>query len=168
MEQLIQSFGLDGRILLWQVINFAVLFFILARFVFRPLAKIMREREEQVRNSLDEAGRLERKTAELEADLKKRLAEERREIENMHERARETHERLKKEIKTAAEAEAKRMIDEARLAAEEEKTRMFKSLEADIKRLAVELAGKILEERLDEKKQKELLEKAFASVKKTK
>ena len=66
MEQLLQSFGIDGRILFWQAINFGVLFAVLWFLLYKPLRRIMKDREDKVRESLEGADKLETKSKELE------------------------------------------------------------------------------------------------------
>ena len=46
MEDLIRQFGIDARILIAQIINFLVLFFLLRQFAYRPLLGLMQKRKE--------------------------------------------------------------------------------------------------------------------------
>ena len=71
MEAL-QKLGIDGASILFYLVNYGVLFFILNKFVIRPLTKTMDERSNQIRTNLQEAEQLRidfqtemaRKTAE--------------------------------------------------------------------------------------------------------
>ena len=168
MESLLSSFGLDGKILLWQMVNFGILFLILSRFLFRPVKKLMKEREERVRESLTQAEKLEKKSKELEEKLKKDMASQRKELEEMHAKSLALQEKIRKEMKIKAEEEVKKMMEDARALAEEEKRSLVESLEGEIKTIAVALASKVLEKEIDEKKQKELLEEAVKTLKKQK
>ncbi|MEK7479636.1 MAG: F0F1 ATP synthase subunit B [Patescibacteria group bacterium] len=167
MEQLLQSFGIDGRILLWQVINFGVLFGILWYLLYKPIKKVMREREDKVRESLERADKLEAKSKELEEEFRGKMATQRKEIEEMHKRALAEQKRLRDELKEKAEEEATRILAEAKEAAKKERTEIMKETEEDIKRLAVLLAEKILEKELDSKKEEEMLKKAMQEFKKS-
>lgn len=166
MEQLLHSFGIDGRILLWQVINFGVLFGVLWYLLYKPVKKIMREREDKVRESLERADKLEVKSKELEEEFRSKMAAQRKEIEEMHKRAMAEQKRLEKELKEKAEGEATRILAEAKDAAKKERVEIMKETEEDIKRLAVLLAEKILEKEVDQKKEEEMLKKAIQEFKK--
>ena len=59
MNPLVQ---LDPGLFVWTIITFMVLFFVLAKFAWKPLMKMLQEREEMIRDSLDDA---EKAKAEL-------------------------------------------------------------------------------------------------------
>ncbi|MDP3725415.1 MAG: F0F1 ATP synthase subunit B [Nanoarchaeota archaeon] len=166
MDQLLQSFGIDGRILLWQVINFGALFGILWYLLYKPVRRIMREREDKVRESLERAGNLEAKSKELEGEFKQKMTDQRKEIEEMHKRALVEQKRLRDELKEKAEEGATRILEEAKNEAKKERAEIIKGTEEDLKQLAVMLAGKILEKEIDGKKEEEMLKKAIEEFKK--
>lgn len=165
MDQLLKSFGIEWKILIWQVINFGVLFFILSRFLFKPLKKAIHDREKKISASLHEADQLKKKSKEMENEFNRQMRDQRKEIEEMHAKARAANEKLKVELRFQAEEESKRMIAEARASAEEEKKEIMTSLEDEVKGLAIALAGKVLEREIDEEKEKELMKKAVDILK---
>lgn len=167
MDQLLHSFGIDGRILLWQVINFGVLFGILWLLLYKPVRKIMREREDKVRESLERADKLEAKSKKFEEEFKGKMAAQRKEIEEMHKRALAEQKRLQGELKEKAEEEATRILEEAKNQAKKERAEIMKETEDEIKRLAVMLAERILEKEIDQKKEEEMLKKAIQEFKKS-
>ena len=59
MSEILKSFGIEGKILIWQAINFGILFAILWKFMYKPIRKVMKEREEKVKESLEKAEKLE-------------------------------------------------------------------------------------------------------------
>lgn len=165
MEQLLKSFGIEWEILIWQVVNFGVLFWILSRFLYKPLKKVIHDREKKIAASLHEADQLKKKSKEMEGEFKRQMSDQRKEIEEMHEKARKANEQLRKELRAQAEGEAKRIIEEARAAADEDKKEIMASVEDEVKRLAVALAGKVLEKEIDETKEMELMTEAVDMLK---
>ncbi|HCA66814.1 MAG: ATP synthase F0 subunit B [Candidatus Jacksonbacteria bacterium RIFOXYA2_FULL_44_7] len=165
MDQLLKSFGIEWKILIWQVINFAVVFFILSRFLYKPLKKAIHDREKKISASLDAADKLKKKSKEMEDEFKQKMADQRKEIEEMHVKARAANEKLKSELRAQAEEESKRMITEAKTRAEEEKKEIMVTLESEVKMLAIALAGKVLEKEIDEAKEKELMKSAISALK---
>jgi len=77
-----------------QIINFALLVWLLRRFLYGPVTRVMRTREERIRAETEDARQLReaaaaegeqyrRLTAEFESDRERRLAETRAELEAM-------------------------------------------------------------------------------------
>lgn len=165
MEQILKSFGIEWKILIWQVVNFGVLFWILSRFLYKPLKRAIHDREKKIASSLHEADQLKKKSKEMEDEFKRQMTDQRKEIEEMHEKARKANGQLRKELRARAEEESKRIIGEARATAEEEKKEIMTSLEDEVKRLAVALATRVLEKEIDEEKEKELMKEAVDVLK---
>lgn len=163
--ELLRSFGIEGKILLWQIINFGLLFAVLWYFLYKPIKKVMAERESKISESLNKAQELEEKSQALEKNLKNTMAQQRKELEDMHTKALAQQEKVKKELKMRAEEEAKKIVEEARSIIAQEKQNMFVVLESEIKHVAIALAEKILEKEIDEKAQKKMMEEALATLK---
>ncbi|HAZ16438.1 MAG: ATP synthase F0 subunit B [Candidatus Jacksonbacteria bacterium RIFCSPLOWO2_02_FULL_43_9] len=166
--ELLRSFGIEGKVLLWQIINFGLLFAVLWYFLYKPVKKIMAEREGKISESLNKAAELEKKSQALEKDVKARMAQQRKELEDMHAKSLEQQDKIRKELKARAEEEAHKIVEEARSIIAQEKQNMFVALESEVKQLAALLAEKILEKEVDEKVQKKLMEEALATLKKKK
>lgn len=164
MSQLLKSFGIDGKILIWQAVNFGVLFAVLWLVFYKPVRKIMAERERKISESLKEAESLRKKSAEMEKEFKSKMTAERQELEEIHKRALAEQERLKKEMKNQASLEAERIIAEAKKLAAEERQTVVSALEKDIRVLSVAVASRILEKEIDEKSQKKLIDEALKEL----
>jgi len=164
VEGVLKSFGIEGSILLWQIVNFGILFAILSFFFYKPMKKILKEREARVTDSMTKAQELEKKATELEAEFKRKMSDQRKEIEEMHKRFLTQQTKLEKEMKEHAEQETQKIVAEAKKSAEEEKAHILKSLEQEIHKTAVALAAKILEREIDEQTQKKLIEQALREL----
>src|ERR1700720_3062932 len=103
MEAITNTLGLNLPGLLWHALNFAVLFFLLRRFLFTPVRGMLDARAERVRASIEQADRARRQAEQAEADRQALLAETRREAEQIRARADEQAKR----ILADAEARAK-------------------------------------------------------------
>ena len=168
MAEIFKSFGIEWKILIWQVINFGLLFAALSYFFYKPVKKLMSEREGKIADSLKNAENLEKKSKELEVEFKKKMTEQRMEIEEMHKKAKSAGDELRKELKAKAESESSRVIEEARKTANQEKAEILKSLEDEVKGLAITLASKVLERNIDEKTERKFMEEALGELKKEK
>lgn len=161
---LLQSFGIEGKLLLWQVINFGVLLVVLWYVLYKPLRKVMHDREHAVRQSLQRAETLERESKEKQDSLRQEMETQRKELADVHTQALAQQETMRKEMKTRAEEDARKIVDDARRAVAAEKASILTSLEGDVKSLAVELAGKILEKEVDPKTEEKLLNDALRAM----
>ena len=164
--ELLKSFGIEWKILIWQIINFGLLFAALSYFFYKPVKKLMKEREGKIAESLKNAENLEKKSKELEVEFKSKMTEQRLEIEEMHKKAKAAGDELRKELRVKAESEAERIIGEAKKTATQEKAEILKSLKDEVKGLAVALASKVLERNIDEKTERKFMEEALEEFKK--
>ena len=166
MNEIFKSFGIEWKILIWQIINFGLLFAALSYFFYKPVKKLMKEREGKIAESLKNAENLEKKSKELEVEFKSKMTEQRLEIEEMHKKAKAAGDELRKELRVKAESEAERIIGEAKKTATQEKAEILKSLKDEVKGLAVALASKVLERNIDEKTERKFMEEALGEFKK--
>ncbi len=166
MEQFLKSFGIEWKMLIWQVINFGVLFLILSKLLYKPLQKSIHDRGKKISAGLREAEQLKKKSKEMEDEFKREMSLQRKDIDEMHEKAKAANEKLRAELRIQAEEESKRIVEEARQSAKEEKKEIMVELETEVKKMAIALAGKVLEKEIDEEKEKELMKEAVEALQK--
>jgi F-type H+-transporting ATPase subunit b len=128
----------------FQVLNFLVLLAILARFFYRPLLRVMTERENAIAARLREA---DERTKQAEAE-RQRLASLQREAEAQAEAqlaaARTEAQAVGKQILDGARQEAARMLDEARHTVDEREKAALARVEARARDSAVRMTGSLI------------------------
>jgi F-type H+-transporting ATPase subunit b len=124
--------------------NFLVLLFVLNAILFKPLARIFKEREAATAGALDEAKSLTVKKEDAVAKMNTELMAAKNNAKETFDSLREVGAARQKEMLSKAEAEAVEMIEKARkeLQAEAEKART--ALKADIGRFSEEIADKLV------------------------
>lgn len=147
MEQLIHAFGIDTRLILLQVVNFGLLLAALTYLLYKPVLKMLAEREEKIAQGIkdaEEAGK-----ARLEATEEKQgiIAAANKEAEAMSARAKEYADKKADEIVSEASKKAEQVVKDAAMRGEEMKVQARKESEAEIAKLAVLAAEKVLKER---------------------
>jgi F-type H+-transporting ATPase subunit b len=147
MELLTPDLGL----LFWQVIVFGVLFFILAKYAWKPILSSLAEREQSISDALEMAAKTRQEMAELKAGNEKLLADARAERDGILKDAREIREKMITEAKSEAAAAAKTEIDKARTGFENEKNIAITQLKKDTISLVVATAEKVLRKELSDK-----------------
>ncbi|MEN9920381.1 MAG: F0F1-type synthase subunit b, F-type H+-transporting ATPase subunit b [Candidatus Parcubacteria bacterium] len=147
MEQLIHAFGIDARLILIQVVNFGLLMVVLSYLLYKPVLKMLNERQEKIAQGMkdaEEAGK-----ARLEATEKKKgiIASANKEAEAMSARAKEHADKKADDILTEAQKKAEQVVKDAAMRGEEMKVQARKESEAEIAKLAILAAEKVLKEK---------------------
>ncbi len=133
-----------------ELFAFALMFWILARYVIPPINKAMTARQEAIRKEFAEADEAKRNAQAAEESFKAQIADARHEAAKIREEAREQGAGIVAEAREQAQVEAGRIIEHghAQLAAERQAT--VTSLRAEVGSLATELAGRIVGESLED------------------
>ncbi len=137
MEQLIHTFGIDWKILLAQVVNFAVLLGVLWYFLYQPLLSFIEARREKIIQGVADAERAE--TALKDADAKKSdiIANASIEAEHIIATARETGKSKEADLVQEGQRKYDRLLQEATLKGEELEREALERSKEEIARLIV-------------------------------
>ncbi len=162
---LIKALGIDGRILFAQLVNFSILVWVLWRFAYKPVFKILEERKDKVYKGLEDAEAATLKLQEAEEENKKILLEARQEAIKILEQAQEKAETKQHEIIAKAEAEIGVIMEKERAKIVVEKANSLNQLKGEVSSLVMMSLKKFLEENLNEVKDQALVEKIVASLK---
>jgi F-type H+-transporting ATPase subunit b len=129
---------------------FALLFFLLARYVIPPINKAMTARQEAIRAEFAEAEEAKQRATSAEDEYKAQLADARKEAARIREEAREQGTGIIAEAKEQAQVEAQRVKEQAQAQIAAERQQALTSLRAEVGTLATSLAGRIVGESLDD------------------
>lgn len=147
MEDLIHAFGLDTRLIVIQIINFAILAGALWYFLYEPVLKMLDERKKKIEDGLQDAEDAKALKENAEAERIKLLTRAEKEADAVAEKAKVHATEKSAQIVTAAEAKADALVKEAAKKSEELKAKAHKESEAEIAKLAVLAAEKVLAEK---------------------
>ena len=138
------SFGL----IFWMTLSFLVVLYILAKFAWRPILTGLKEREVSIANSLDEARKAREEMVALNARNEDLMREAREEREVLLKDARDIRDKEIAASKIKAKADAEAMLTRARAEIRNEKSAAMTEIKVLVGELSVEIAEKILRERL--------------------
>ena len=147
MEQLIHAFGIDARLILLQVINFGLLMAVLSYLLYKPVLKVLAERQEKIAQGVKDAEEAAKAKADATEERKGIIAQANKEAEAMATRAKEHAVAKGDELVAQAQAKAEQIAKDATLRSEEMKATALKESEAEIAKLAILAAEKVLKER---------------------
>ncbi len=142
-------------LIFWMTLAFGIVLWVLAKFAWKPILKSLKEREDSIDNALHEADRARQEMKELKFSNEQLLADAKDERDDLLKQAREIKEKLIEDAKLKANEEANRVIESARETIENEKMAAMVDLKNQIARLSIEIAEKLLERELSEKKKQE-------------
>jgi F-type H+-transporting ATPase subunit b len=153
--------GIQWPALIFQLIAFLMLVAILWRYAYRPVLNILDQRAARIRESMEQADRIERQLAETEQRNQEILAEARREAQTIMAQAREVADAHVAQARETAHQEAEKQLQQSlapRRAAEERVKTELRQQAADLVILA---ASKVVRRELDPQKHYDLIDETL-------
>ncbi len=152
-------------LIVWTTLVFCILFFLLAKYAWKPILNAVKERETSIENALNLAEQTKREMAELSASNEVLLNKAREERDEMFKEARVVRDKMINEAKTTANTEAEKIISQARQAIQHEKMAAITDLKNQVATLSIEIAEKILKQELSNaEKQKALIDSVVSEI----
>jgi F-type H+-transporting ATPase subunit b len=162
------AFGVDLPKLIFQVINFLLLLYLANRFLFKPVLKLLDERQARIQKGLEDAEAAARDRELARAEREAALDEARKEAQEMIARATKIADDARAEIVAEAKAEAEKVTERAREEITAEKERAMAELRATVADLALDAAGKLMRSEMNAPTQRRLVDDFLAEVSPTK
>ncbi len=153
-------------LIFWMTVTFLIVFFLMKKFAWGPILKMIHEREESIESALASAEKAKEEMAELQMNNEKLLAEARLEKDKMLKEAREIKQTMINDAKEAAQKEAQRILADARNSIQNEKMSAINELKNQVALMSVEIAEKIIRKDLSkDENQKTLVSALINDVK---
>ena len=161
MDLITPDFGL----LFWMTVVFLIVFFILWKWGFPVIVKMVNDRKEFIDESLRKAREANERLANIKTESESILQEAREKQALILKEASETRNAIVEKAKENARAEGARLLSEAKAEIESEKQNAIRDIRAQVAELSVQIAGKVLHKELQsDKKQMELTEKLLDEI----
>lgn len=143
--------------LFWSALIFVLFFLILTKFAWKPILNAVKSRDEMIKGSLESAAKAREEMLKLQSDNEAILRKAREEREGILKEAREVRDKLIFEAKGKAAEEAEELVEKARAAIESEKRKALSEIHEQVATLSVEIASKLLGEKLKQTGEQEKL-----------
>ncbi len=157
-ERIVTTFGVDWPNLIAQIISFCIVCFILYRFAYRPILKMLDERRRQIAQSLADTEKIKVELARTEAQRRELMMQANAEATRLIEEARAVAVRLQEQESQKAIAAAEQILAKAREAAAQDYAQMLADLKREIGRLVVQTTTRVTGKILTPEDQKRLAE----------
>ncbi len=151
-------------LMVWTLITFAIAVFVLVKFAFGPIQKLLEDRRQQVQDSLDTAEQTRAEALRLLEDYKATLAKVRGEADEIVARARRTGEHSKAEILAEAHAQAERLVAKAQDQIERDTRAALRDLKSQVAELTVRATEKVTSRGLTTEDHERLIDEALAEL----
>ena len=152
--------------ILAQIINFAVVFFVLYKFALKPLKKLMDERSATISGGLDNAKKQEELLKAQQEQYDQTLAQARADAQAIMKEVKKDAEEKRAQILATAGDESKAIFESGKKQLADEKAKMLDEAKKELVTLIVSATEKVIGENMSEKIEAKLVEDSIKEVQK--
>jgi F-type H+-transporting ATPase subunit b len=134
----------DIGLAIWTISTFLILLFVLSKFAWKPLIKVLQDREQGIRRSIDDAASAKQSAESLKAQLEADLNSARDKVNVMIAQAQGDAQKIRDQIVREAELQSQRMMEQTRVQMEQEKDKALQDLRKEVTRISLNITEKIL------------------------
>lgn len=163
---ILKNFGVDGYLLVAQIVNFLIILFILKKFLYKPILELLNKRKTTIKEGLAQA-------EEARVKLEKVIVEEKQILKNAQLQARKIIEDARQEaldgarnIQEENKKQTEKMLNDARGQMAREFQETEKRLAVNVSKIAVSFLEKSLEKFFSNKDQENVMKEALSKMKK--
>lgn len=160
MGDTLTQLGISWPKLIAQMVNFAIILFVLWKFAYRPVLKLLEERRQRVAEAMANAEKAKADLARAEGARQEILNQANAQATKLIEEARAAAARVQEVETQKAIAAAKDIVEKARQATEAEHARMLADLRREVGRLVVATTGRVVGKTLTPDDQQRLANEA--------
>ncbi len=144
MNDILHALGIQWSALLAQAVNFGILIFLLARFVYKPVLKVIDDRRKAIADSMQQVKDIEKQKERIDQERAVILRKADEEGGELLARAKTEAEAIRTEIESAAKAQAKQIVAKGMEKLEVERARLVKDVQDKLAHAIVKSAETIL------------------------
>jgi F-type H+-transporting ATPase subunit b len=153
-----------SSLLFWELVSFGILIAVLYKFAFPPILAVLENREQKIRESLEQAERHRLEAERQLHDYEAKMAAAAREAEGILIQAKERAQRTLEENEQRLIAEAERIKGDATREIEQERRRAIRDIRSQTTELALLVAEKVVERSLTDADHRRLADEALQAV----
>ena len=157
--------ALTPGLYIWTIITFLLLFYILAKFAWKPLLKMLEERENLIKNSLDDAEKAKLELEKLSEESEKIMAKARVDAQQIIAESKSTAEKVKADTIAKAKEEASKIRDDAKQQIQVEKDKALNDIKKEVVDLSISVAEKLINKNLSDADNREMIKESLKKVK---
>ncbi len=156
----LKDFGVEPILLLAQMVNFAILLFILKRFLYKPILKVLEERKNKIATSMKQSEQIQKKFEELDAKQQEILDNARNESAQIIDAAKSEAKTLANQIQIEASNQAQQALKRAQETLALEKQKMISDAKKEIVGVVTSATQKVIGKMMTKKDKDRLVTEA--------
>jgi F-type H+-transporting ATPase subunit b len=151
-------------LMIWTIVVFLLTLLILKKFVFGPVGEAIEKRRSSISASIEEAESSRDEAVRLLDEYKAKLAEARREADELREAGRREGERQKTDIVGQAQEQRERIVSDTQTQIDAQAQAAVAGIRDDVVVLALTAAEKVTRKSLSDDDHRALVEEALADA----
>jgi F-type H+-transporting ATPase subunit b len=151
-------------LMIWTIVAFLITLFVLKRYAFGPIQKILDERREHIRRSIEEADNARDEARKLLEEHRALIGQARSDAEGILAEARKTRESMEQRRREETEAERQRRLEETRREIAAETQRALEQIRSEVADLTLEATSIVVGKKLDADRDRELIAEAIDAL----
>jgi F-type H+-transporting ATPase subunit b len=153
----LEALGINLGYLISQIVNFTLLAVLLYFVAYKPVLRMLDERSERIKKGLEDAEAASRQAAQMEQEFERRLAEARRQGQEIVAQATRMSEKTRQELLAQAREEANTQIEKAKEEIARERELAISELRQQVADLSLTISKKVIGAALDENRHRQLI-----------
>ena len=144
-----------------QLISFSIIIFLLYKFLYGPIIKMLDQRAERIKESLDAADRARQEAASSAERIEQELVSARQQGQQLIADAQEAARRAGEQIEQRSRQQADEIVARAQAEISQQRDAAIEDLRREFAGLAVLAAERVVERELDQARHRELIDRVL-------
>jgi len=158
--------ALTPGLYIWTIITFLLLFYVLAKFAWKPLLKMLEERENLIKNSLGDAEKARQELEKLNSESEAIISQARSDAQSILADGKAAAEKIKEDTISKAKDEADKIREDVQHQIQVEKDKAITDIKKEVVDLSISVAEKLINKNISEQDNSSLIEESLKKIKK--
>ena len=155
---------LDPGLFFWTILTFVFLIFVLSKFAWKPLLSALKEREDQINKSLDNAEKARFELEKINSESEEIISKARSEAQEIHSEAKMTAEKVKSDLLEKANLDIKKLKESSEQQIRTEKEKAISEIRKEVVGLSLIIAEKLIKKNLSKSDNETLIEETLNNL----
>ncbi len=164
MSELFKQLGINWMLIIAQIVNFAILAFVLTKFAYKPIIKLLEERKNRVADDIEKSKVLDSKIKEADSAKNEVLAIARQESEKIIKSSEKNARDIKETILKEASDEVSKIKEEAKKQIGNDREKTMQDMKKELGKLIALSVEKTVGDVMESNTQKKLVEGAVKNI----
>jgi F-type H+-transporting ATPase subunit b len=151
-------------LMIWTIVCFLITLWVLKRYAFGPIQKMLDDRREQIRRSIEDAENARDEARKLLEEHRELMNQARSDAEKILAEARQTAVSMEQRMREETETERQRRVEETRREIAAETGRALEQIRSEVADLTLEATAIVVGKKLDSARDRELITEAIGSL----